>query len=293
MGQSHLYQNVSESGRLPPLQLPRTNLRILIALILPLWGGMVRGCRTSESVLPLLCSDCDAPHYFVRPQARAQKVEQGPGCNPPVLLSAEEWKIILKSIRVQPKRQGFVFGSSKGPGEAAFAPEEVDYLSKTLGPAFSQARPEDMIVFGLTRSRSSDVDEITTGGWCVQGGNLLFVLANYRLGVSMLTIRDLLWKEPLRSHVADSYEFVMGDYQFLRSDANLSGYPQIAGSPLSILYQPLLASSRTSLEPTNIISPNPRVPVEERLQLLKRLHEQGLITDEEYRGKKHQILDQL
>lgn len=62
--------------------------------------------------------------------------------------------------------------------------------------------------------------------WCVQGTNLILILANYRLGVSMPKIHDLLWKEPLRSHVSDTYEFVVGEYQALTSDAALGGYRQ-------------------------------------------------------------------
>lgn len=293
VGHSRRYRNVSDRNKLVLLQRPWKSVRILVVLILPLWGGMAAGCRSSEPAPHVVCSDCDTPHYFVRSQARVQKAESAPVCSPSVRLSTEEWKMILNSIRVQPKEQGFIFGSSKRPIEAAFAPEEIDYLSKALGPAFNQAHPDDMIVFGLTRSRSSDVGEVTTGGWCGQGANLLLILANYRFGVSMPRIHDLLWKEPLRSHVTDMYEFVVGDYQALRSDANLSGYRQTAGPPLSILYQPLLASSQTASEPANITSHNTRVPVEERLQVLKRLHEQGLITDEEYRSKKQQILDQL
>jgi hypothetical protein len=176
---------------------------------------------------------------------------------------------------------------------AAFAPEEIDYLSKALGPAFRQARPDDVIVFGLTRTRSPDVDEVTTGGWCVQGTNLILILANYRWGVSMPRIHDLLRKEPLRSHVTDTYEFVVGKYQALTSDATLAGYRQTSGSSLSILYQPLLASSQTALGPVSITSDHPHLSLEERLRLLKRLHEQGLIAEEEYRSKKQQILDQL
>jgi putative oligomerization/nucleic acid binding protein len=109
----------------------------------------------------------------------------------------------------------------------------------------------------------------------------------------MPRIHDLLWKEPLRSHVSDTYEFVVGEYQALTSDATLGGYRQTSESSLSILYQPLLASSQTALEPASITSDHPHLPLEERLRLLKRLHEQGLIADEEYRSKKQQILDQL
>ena len=40
-------------------------------------------------------------------------------------------------------------------------------------------------------------------------------------------------------------------------------------------------------------SENPAPNVTERLQELKRLHDQGLITDEEYEAKRRQTLDRL
>jgi hypothetical protein len=104
-----------------PLQRPWKNLHILVMLILPLWGGIVGGCRSSEPSPRVMCSDCDAPRSFVRSQARVPKAESGTVCGPSVRLTTEEWKTILQSIRVQPKGQGFVFGSSKGAVEPAFA----------------------------------------------------------------------------------------------------------------------------------------------------------------------------
>ena len=121
----------------------------------------------------------------------------------------------------------------------------------------------------------------------------MLLLTNYRVAVSMPRIHDLLWKEPLRSHVADAYEFVAGDYQTINLDINLSGYRQKAGSTLSILYQPLLASSRTSSEPTDMAPHNTPMSLEERLQRLKRIYEQGLIAEEEYRSKKQEIIERL
>jgi hypothetical protein len=47
---------------------------------------------------------------------------------------------------------------------------------------------------------------------------------------------------------------------------------------------------RSSAHRYYVPSDHPHLPPEDRLQMLKRLHEQGLITDEEYRSKKQQIL---
>ena len=52
-----------------------------------------------------------------------------------------------------------------------------------------------------------------------------------------------------------------------------------AGQPVATAPQP------TAEQPMDV--------VEERLARLKRLHERGLITDEEYRAKRQEILDDL
>lgn len=282
--------DVSE-GR--PLRLVRMNVRILAVFLVPFSIGTVEGCRSVGETPRLVCSDCDTPNSFVRLQAREPGMEPKAPCGGPVLLSREEWKTILQSIRVQPNRQGFVFGSGKGPVEAAFSDEEIEYLSKALAPAFRQARPDDIVVFGLARLRAPEVEEVTTGGWCVRGENLILMLANRRFGVSMTSIRDLLWKEPLRSQRAGTYDFAVGEYQAAHADITVAGYRQTALSALAIRYQLLLASHRSSSEAATVTVDNPRASLEARLRALKRLHEQGLITDEEYRGKKQQILDQL
>lgn len=182
----------------------------------------------------LVCSECNAPNAFVRLYAREPGVKPDARCGGPVVLSREEWKTILQSIRVQSNMQGFVFGSSKGPVEAAFTDEEIEYLSKTLEPAFRQARPDDLVVFGFARLLAPEVEEVSTGGWCLQGANLILLLANHRFGVSMPRIHDLLWKDPLRSQVADTYDFVAGDHQIISRNTTLNGYSQQAGPKVVI-----------------------------------------------------------
>lgn len=49
----------------------------------------------------------------------------------------------------------------------------------------------------------------------------------------------------------------------------------------------------TSLKEEEHASPSSSGSIEERLNTLKRLREQGLITEEDYHLKKRQILDRL
>lgn len=46
-----------------------------------------------------------------------------------------------------------------------------------------------------------------------------------------------------------------------------------------------------AIPPPTIVAPP--VSIEDRLQMLKRLRDQGLITEEEYSAKKKQLLDQF
>ncbi len=51
--------------------------------------------------------------------------------------------------------------------------------------------------------------------------------------------------------------------------------------------------SSGQLSPELSQTPPPNLSIEERLQRLKRLRDQGLITDEEYGAKRRELLDRL
>ena len=66
----------------------------------------------------------------------------------------------------------------------------------TLSKAFAQAQTDEWVVFGLTRSGSQRLTELTTGGWYVDGSLPHIVLANYRKAVTMPSTRQLLGSAP-------------------------------------------------------------------------------------------------
>lgn len=79
----------------------------------------------------------------------------------------------------------------------------------------------------------------------------------------------------------------------------VSGLFSSSPSELSIAYQAILLGepgeapvTQESSAPSPM-TPGPPLSIEDRLRELKRLQEQGLITDEDYRAKKQQILERF
>lgn len=213
--------------------------------------------------------------------------------------------MILKSIRVQSEAQQIPFLTTKGPATEAFNEEEATYLSETLSKAFAHAQPQDWIIFEVTRPRQHGLTEVTSGGWFVEGPQLHLVLANYRNVVSAPSVRDLLSLDPLRPNGGPFYDLVPGLHQTMVQRAGSTGeLLSSAPSELAIAYKSLLlgepvpsrkaqpgpAPAQAEAQPDRV---PPRLSIEERLQTLKRLREQGLITEEEFRDKKKNLLDQF
>ena len=189
---------------------------------------------------------------------------------------------------------------AKNPPEPAFSPEQVVYLSRGLQKAFSRAHPDEFVVFGFSQTRSSQLIELTTGGWFVEGQRLHLILANYRHSVSMKNIRDELWQDPLHSNSSPSYQIFPGPNQTLGREKGLAGFLSTDAPELLISYKAVLEMKPSPPailapvgSPSVVPPPAPRVEpsLEERLRVLKKLREQGLITEDEYRDKKKQLLD--
>ncbi len=223
----------------------------------------------------------------------------------PLTLNPDEWARILSRIQVQSHKDSFLFTTAKDPPIPAFAPDEIAYLSAKLSEAFTRTHPDEWVVFGLSRARTPQMTEITTGGWFVEGPILHLILANYRHGVTRSSIREQLWQDPLHSDSGLFVELVPGDYLTVGpGKRSLSGFLMADGLELSIAYQalleakPVLAPATPPTQPTKLEPgppPNhpPKQAIEDRLRTLKGLREQGLITEEEYREKKKQLLDKF
>ena len=248
------------------------------------------------------CDQCETPDRFVRLQQVSEESRSVPRrpFTHPFVLSPTEWTALLKGLQVQRQAEGLLFRDPPGPVLPAFTPEDIEYLSLTLSQAFEQAQPQEMVVFGFSRLNAYNMTEITTGGWYVDGPSLHLVLANYRKAVTMPSTKQLLWELPLRPDAGPHYDLVAGRHQtHVRDTGGWSGLFSTAPSELKLAYQAMLVEGSVGLSPPlesstlnpGITSPSPSL--EDRLRVLKRLHDQGLITEDDYRAKKQQLLDQF
>ncbi|MBI3355958.1 MAG: hypothetical protein HY038_04160 [Nitrospirae bacterium] len=256
----------------------------------------------------IACGQCEEADRFVRLQtvttdtrpAGTQRFAH------PFILSPEDWTSILKELHVQRQAEGLLLPVPPGPVVPAFTQEEIAYLSVTLSKAFAHAQDDEWVVFGLSRPGSQGLSELTTGGGYVDGSSLHIVLANYRKVVTMPSTRQLLLERPLRPDAGPAYDLVAGNHQTtVRGPKAVSSLLFSSPTELSIAYQALLlgepvaasgSQEATAVNPSSTrspkIDPSP-LSIEERLRVLKRLEAQGLITDEEYRTKKQQVLERF
>ncbi len=264
----------------------------LIGTALPLLGQIQAGPAAAET--RSACGQCEEPDRFVRLQDQSEVRHSAASrqFTHPFVLSPEEWTALLTALHVQRQAEGLLL--------PAFTAEEITYLSNTLSQAFAQAQPREMVVFGLSHLNAYNMTEVTTGGWFADGPSLHVVLANYRKVVTMPGTRQLLWQRPLRPDAGPHYDLVASTHQTIVQDFGvLPSLFSSVPSELSLTYQAILlrdpvetSAPRESPPHSSDMAPTP-MSIEDRLRVLQRLYDQGLITDEEYRAKKQQILGQF
>lgn len=283
--------------------IPRTLALLSVILTASAWllFGHVR-VEAANLETGLLCSQCEETDRFVRLQGAGVEPRMGTArpFTHPFVLSPEEWVSLLRELHVQRQSQGLLLRDPPGPIIPAFTAEEIGYLSATLSKAFAQAKPNEWVVFGLSGPTTHGMAKITTGGWFVEGSSLHLILANYRKAVTMRSTRESLWEHPLRPDEGADYDLVAGTHHTIVRDPTVSS--SLFSSPpaeLAISYQAALLGQ--TIDVSTLKAPatlSPRVApasmsIEDRLRALKQLHAQGLITEEEYRAKKQQILDRF
>jgi hypothetical protein len=217
----------------------------------------------------------------------------------PLRLSPAEWTRLLSGVHIQSRKDSFIFTPAKDPPVEAFAPEEVGYLSRMLSDVFAKAMPNEWVSFGVSRVRPSGVNEVTTGGLFVEGPRLHLILANYRQSVTKSTVREHVWTAPLRTLSAPFYEVVEEEYRTVVRETGLfKRLLHNAGPEIVIEYQAMLAARPVVSLPFLVPAPPPAASPAESSRLPvpileESLRDQNLITEEEYRQKKKELLDRF
>ncbi|MBX3306295.1 MAG: hypothetical protein KF751_09640 [Nitrospira sp.] len=251
----------------------------------------------------LACERCEEENRFVRIQQLSEEScrTSSRHLTHPLELRPEEWASVLLTLQVQRQAEGLLFRDPPGPMLPAFTPDEINHLSTALSEAFAQARPDECVVFGISRLNDVNMTEVITGGWFADGPSLHLILANYRKVVTMPSTRRLLWERPLRPDAGPHYDLVAGQHQtVVRESAAPTSIFSSTPSELRIDYQAMLpggVADRVTSGQTHPSSSSNEASapllLEERLRALKRFHEQGLITENDYQTKRQQLLDQF
>lgn len=214
----------------------------------------------------------------------------------PLSLETTQWETVLRSVKVRSIRRPFLGPSYHGEAEPAFTDEEVLYLGTALQRAFQEATAQQRILFALARTSEAGLSQLTSGAWFAEQGRIHLQLANYRVTVTMPSIRKQIWNDPMFAQDGAFYEPVPGTHQAMVQTAEGGGNPfRPEPAELAIEYGILAgpASPPAAVPSAVTAPPTPSPSLEDKLGQLKRLHEQGLITDEDYRTKKQQLLDRL
>ena len=239
------------------------------------------------------CFSCD-DQRLVRIVPLEKRADQKLLLHHPLVLQQQEWEALLRMVKVRSIHRPLLGATYLGDMEPLFSEEEVRYLGDSLQRAFQQATPQEHVVFALARPSQTGLEQITSGAWFVEDGLIHLRVANCRIAVTMPSIRKQIWKDPLFAQAGAFYEFVPGGGQAI-ARATVDGGNPFRSDPDELVIEYKIASSANPAPVSSEPSAQPVPPrlLEEQLSLLKRLYEQGLITEDDYRGKKQQLLDRL
>jgi hypothetical protein len=240
---------------------------------------------------PILIVRLDSPLY----KARGHK-----GANShPITFTVQDLQSILQSMNIQREMSFlnfYVFRQDTIP-QPVFSSDIAKLLAPHITTAFAKAQPEDIVVFVMNRPREDGIPVITSGGLFVKGEQLTFVLTHVETPMALERKRKQVQENPLKPLSDPDFHFVVDPSQTILTPTDASDF--LPGRPsaraVSIHYKALLTHSPDPSLPlkgdSDHLSSSPPATVEEKLRQLKSWHQQGLISEKEYRKKREEILE--
>lgn len=228
----------------------------------------------------------------------------------PVDFAEQDLSVLLRSVAAQKEIDFFryYFLRQDPKPERAFLDEEVAVLVPHLRAALAASRPEESVVFALSRARGEGVSEVTSGAVFVRGERLCVLLANWRVPVTTSRKMDRARERPVASLGEPDFTIVPGPYQTVLIPQD-PGFPSWADDAkgVTVAYRPALATSprppgssraETSAGTKGLTpatpAPSAAAPpssLDAKLRQLKVWKEQGLITEQEYQEQKRKLLE--
>ena len=236
---------------------------------------------------------------------RLDHAKKGAPFDHPATVSPERLTSIFSSITVR-WHTGLLSAIFGREPRRAFREEEATVLAAHLSQALAAATPQEVAVFYLNGPETGEQARITSGGIVVRAGQLIVTLANYnyviswsdqasgKFPASATTARE----SPLSSYPESDYLLIPAAGQQLVG-GDPSTMSKIFGKPsrsLTMALEPGPVAEPKRAEPEAIATPAPPAPpppsaLEEKLRTLKKLRDDGLITESDYEAKKQKLLD--
>lgn len=250
-------------------------------------------------LLPLLtaCTTArETPRYLDEGEnhmIRLEKEKSAPGYSHPADLDLAGWEKALGSMVVSHpvsllKRIFIQKSEIVGP---AFTPDEVALFAGKFKTAAERATPDEHIAFLLTSGKTHLSTEVTSGIAYFKGRELNFIFANHRTSFSSQRHPQVPRDAVLHSYDQDGFQLVAQPHQTkMKSDSLETGQEGISIDYAAVSAEVLPAPAETGKKEAATLE---SLNLEGRFQLLKKLKEEGLITEEEYAGKKKELLNML
>lgn len=169
---------------------------------------------------------------------------------------------------------------------AAFTSEEVALLADRMKTAFAKGTPEERIAFFLFSRKNSMAAQITSGIAFMEGKELHLILANDQTSLSGEQRSYIPRDNPLHAYEPGSFDLIPQAHQRRVTDASGRKLPGVA-IDLTAPAEPVVSSEETAGVPAGASS------LEATFRLLKKLREENLITEEEYKEKKAELLKSI
>ena len=274
-------------GRLrPPIQEPLTSGPKLLSLVMGCWLGLnLVGCTGDPSLIRMLTDD---PHRAIALEITYR--DGAPEYTHPALIPPEKVFQALTHINANPASLLSRLTGGSSIQQPAFTENQALFIANHISRALAQATPLETATFFWADSRGNGIWEVTSGGLFIQHEALHLNLVNYRQTLPGQTFSPK-WKqqplipigEPLHTLQATS------PVRTVSSESMFFGtYTPHFVIPLSSPMPQI--PEKHDRRPTQL--PDSEV-IKQRLQLLEDLRKDGFLTEEEYGGKRKEILDGL
>ncbi len=222
--------------------------------------------------------------------------EGSPEYSHPAHLPPEILGQILQHVEVQPSSLLDRMVGSSSTIQAAFSEEQRRFFSNHLSQALNRATPLETVTFYWATSRGNGIWELTSGGLYLQDHTLHLVLPNFRQTVPGQHPPQHIKEDPLLplGQPLHSLTAIKPAQQVTHSLATELWSPQ---TPHFVFPLNLFSSTHgTTPDPqaqTSGTSQPPDRSMKARLQRLKELWQDDLLSEKEYQQKRQEILEKL